>query len=150
MVARTQPLTQGTLSPARRRSHTDPGIAPALPERQARTSSTFEARSTQLGFRTLPGSTTVADLRAEAHEQGFEAPMRSAEPTRSSLRPIQAPEPLESTLPVSSADDRLLGALLEGDTDALGSLTREPTCQSCSQRCSVRGFARQGTHHWTQ
>ncbi len=122
---RAQPLTQGDRNAARRaRSHTDPGIAP-LPPRQARTSSTFEARSTQLGFRTLPGSATVADLRAEAHEPA-PAPTRAPEPTRSSLRPVQAPEPLASPTPVNDADDRWLGALLEGDTEALGALLASP------------------------
>ncbi|MFT3922361.1 MAG: hypothetical protein QM778_07500 [Myxococcales bacterium] len=119
---RTQPINHNERNlVSRRRSHTDPGLQPAAPARQARTSSTFEARSTQLGFRTLPGSASLADVR-----EGDEPAPRAREPARSSLRPIQPPEPAESVLPVNSADDRLLGALLAGDTDALGSLLASP------------------------
>ena len=118
---RSQPINHNERGQTRRRSHTDPGLAPSIPPRQARTSSTFEARSTQLGFRALPGAATQTDLRER------ETPLpRTQEPARSSLRPVRPPEPSATALPVHSADDRLLSALLAGDADALGSLLASP------------------------
>ncbi len=86
---------------ARRRNQTDPGLAPVMFAPPAQTKLTAQQ-----------------DADAEAK--------RLEERGRSSLRPVQIPEPHPYVAQVSYGDDQLLASLLEGDHEGLASLLASP------------------------